>query len=157
MSTSKAPFWAQYIEQAQAKLDTMQPRERLMLLVMVVFLVCTSIGFSLWKVNQLAQQEQQRLNELKAQISYMQNQVVSMKPAGELELSLMEKVQRVSQQLGLSVQSVERDGEGKIEIIHQNYAVIANFMMQLSQMGVSFDQYELASQGQQIKLTATVH
>lgn len=149
--------WAQLQAQLQSKLEQMQPRERWMLMVMVIFLICTAIGLSLWKVHQLANAEQQRLTDLKAQINYMQQRVVSMKPAGELELSLMEKIQRVAQQSGLTVQAVEKDGQAEISLSHANYAMVAQYMMQLSQLGVTFAQYNLSTQDQQIKLTATVH
>ena len=39
---------------------------------------------------------------------------------------------------------------------HQNYAVLANFLTQIAQMGVSLEKMELAKEGGQIKLTATV-
>jgi general secretion pathway protein M len=39
---------------------------------------------------------------------------------------------------------------------HQNYAVLANFLMQLSQMGLSIQKMDMISTNNQIKLTATV-
>lgn len=158
MSDSKQiSSFVQFKEQMQAKFEQMQPRERIMLVVMTVFLLLTAIGLSVWKTHQLAQAEQLRLSELKAQLGYMQQQVVSMKPAGELELSLMEKIQRIAQQSGVSVQAIEKDERAEISLQHQNYAIVAQYMMQLTQLGVTFDQYQLSTQDQQIKLTATVY
>jgi len=39
---------------------------------------------------------------------------------------------------------------------HVNYAVLANFLTQLAQMGLSIEKMELISEAGQIKLTATV-
>jgi len=39
---------------------------------------------------------------------------------------------------------------------HQNYAVLANFLMQLSQAGISIQKMDMVSNNNQIKLTATV-
>jgi general secretion pathway protein M len=39
---------------------------------------------------------------------------------------------------------------------HQNYSVLANFLMQLAQMGISIQKMDMVSSNNQIKLTATV-
>lgn len=43
-----------------------------------------------------------------------------------------------------------------IAVSHENYAVLANFLTQLVQMGLSIEKMELSSDGGQIKLTAAV-
>lgn len=115
------------------------------------------IGFALWKMHALAEQQQKRLNELKDLMVWMQsNAATTMKPANDLELSAADKIQRTAQQQGLSVSS-QQNGEHQIVAEHQNYAVLANFLMQLSQMGLSIQKMDLVSNNNQIKLTATVH
>lgn len=49
------------------------------------------IGASLWKMHSLAEQQQQRLNDLKDLMVWMQSNAVTMKPASELELGQAEK------------------------------------------------------------------
>jgi general secretion pathway protein M len=71
-------------------------------------------------------------------------------------LSLDEKVQRVSQQQGLTVSSQQMGDQLQIVAEHQNYAVLANFITQLAQMGLSIEKMEMVSSNNQIKLTATV-
>ena len=39
---------------------------------------------------------------------------------------------------------------------HENYSVLANFLTQLAQMGLSIEKMELNNEAGQIKLTATV-
>lgn len=53
-----------------------------------------------------------------------------------------------AQQVGETLQIVAQ---------HQSYAVLANFLMQLTQTGLSIEKMELVSVNNQIKLTATVH
>jgi general secretion pathway protein M len=87
---------------------------------------------------------------------WMQSNAVTMKPASESQLSLAEKVQRVSQQQGLTVSSQQMGDQLQIVAEHQNYAVLANFITQLAQMGLSIEKMEMVSSNNQIKLTATV-
>ena len=74
----------------------------------------------------------------------------------QLLLLKAEKVQRVSQQQGLSVASQQMGDQIQIAVMHENYAVLANFLTQLVQMGLSVEKMEFSSEAGQIKLTATV-
>ena len=87
---------------------------------------------------------------------WMQSNAATMKPANDLELSAADKIQRTAQQQGLSVSSQQNGEQIQIVAEHQNYAVLANFLMQLSQMGLSIQKMDLVSNNNQIKLTATV-
>ncbi len=40
--------------------------------------------------------------------------------------------------------------------MHENYAILANFLTQLVQMGLSIEKMELSSEAGQVKLTASV-
>ena len=127
-----------------------------MVIFTTVFLVVVIIGFALWKMHALAEQQQKRLNELKDLMVWMQSNAVTMKPANDLELSAADKIQRTAQQQGLSVSSQQNGEQIQIVAEHQNYAVLANFLMQLSQMGLSIQKMDMVSNNNQIKLTATV-
>lgn len=107
-------------------------------------------------MHSLADQQQKRVNELKDLMVWMQSNAVTMKPASESQLSLAEKVQRVSQQQGLTVSSQQMGDQLQIVAEHQNYAVLANFITQLAQMGLSIEKMEMVSSNNQIKLTAIV-
>ena len=86
----------------------------------------------------------------------MQSNAVTMKPADDLQLSASDKVQRVAQQQSLSVASQQAGEQIQIVATHANYAILANFLTQLAQMGLSLEKIELISEAGQIKLTATV-
>ena len=137
-------------------LDRLKVRERIMVVFTTIFVVVAIIGASLWKMHSLAEQQQQRLNDLKDLMVWMQSNAVTMKPASELELGQAEKIQRVAQQQGLTVTSQQNGEQLQIIVTHQNYAILANFLTQLAQMGLSIEKMEMVSSEGQIKLTATV-
>lgn len=107
-------------------------------------------------MHQAADTQQKRLNQLKDTIVWMQSNAVTMKPAGDTQLDAAEKVQRVAQQQGLSVASQQMEGKIQLAVMHENYAVLANFLTQLAQMGLSIEKMELNNEAGQIKLTATI-
>ncbi|MCM1958735.1 type II secretion system protein M [Acinetobacter modestus] len=146
----------QKIETLNQYLQSLSVRERVMVIFTTVFLVVVIIGFALWKMHELAEQQQKRLNELKDLTVWMQSNAATMKPANDLELSAADKIQRTAQQQGLSVSSQQNGEQIQIVAEHQNYAVLANFLMQLSQMGLSIQKMDMVSNNNQIKLTATV-
>ncbi|WP_336002290.1 type II secretion system protein GspM [Acinetobacter pittii] len=146
----------QWVEQINQYLDRLTVRERIMVVFTTIFVVVAIIGASLWKMHSLAEQQQQRLNDLKDLMVWMQSNAVTMKPASELELGQAEKIQRVAQQQGLNVTSQQNGEQLQIIVTHQNYAILANFLTQLAQMGLSIEKMEMVSSEGQIKLTATV-
>ena len=152
--TSLQNSFDQKIETLNQYLQSLSVRERVMVIFTTVFLVVVIIGFALWKMHALAEQQQKRLNELKDLMVWMQSNAVTMKPANDLELSAADKIQRTAQQQGLSVSSQQNGEQIQIVAEHQNYAVLANFLMQLSQMGLSIQKRDLVSNNNQIRLTA---
>ncbi|WP_144731714.1 type II secretion system protein GspM [Acinetobacter oleivorans] len=146
----------QWVEQIVQYLDRLTVRERIMVVFTTIFVVVAIVGASLWKMHSLAEMQQQRLNDLKDLMVWMQSNAVTMKPANELELGQSEKIQRVAQQQGLTVTSQQNGEQLQIIVTHQNYAILANFLTQLAQMGLSIQKMEMVSSDGQIKLTATV-
>lgn len=145
-----------WVEQVSDYLSRLTLRERIMVVVATAVVVVAGIGSALWFMHGAANIQQKRLNELKDTLVWMQSNVVTMKPASDLGLSAVDKVQRVAQQQGLSVASQQVDGKIQIVAEHVNYSILANFLTQLAQMGLSIEKLELNKVGAQIKLTATV-
>lgn len=148
----------QCLDRINDYLDRLTPRERIMVIIAGIVIVVASIGSSLWYMHLAAENQSKRLTELRETIVWMQTKVVSMKPADDLALSTSDKIQRVAQQQGLSVAS-QKQGEQGLQLIaqHENYAILANFLSQIAQMGVSIDQMDMQKIDNQIKLTAIVH
>ena len=143
-------------EKATDQLEKMSIRERVMVIFTGIFLIVVAVGSALWFTHKAAEKQQVRLNEMKDLVVWMQSNVVSMKPADDLALTTADKIQRVAQQQGISIASQKVGEQFQIVAQHQNYAVLANFLTQIAQMGVSLEKLELAKEGGQIKLTATV-
>jgi general secretion pathway protein M len=141
--------FAQYLERLSV-------RERVMVIFTIIFVLFAALGSALWYMHKAAEYQQQRVSELKDLVVWMQSNAVTMKPAGDVQLSAAEKVQRVAQQQGLGVASQQMGEQIQVVVTHANYSVLANFLTQLAQMGLSIEKMELQSTAGQIKLTATV-
>lgn len=144
------------IEKLTDYLDRLSARERILVIFTTIFVLVTAVASALWAMHQAADTQQKRLNDLKDTLVWMQSNAVTMKPAGDLQLDAAEKVQRIAQQQGLSVASQQMDGKIQLMLSHENYSVLANFLTQFAQMGLSIEKMELNNEAGQIKLTATV-
>ena len=146
----------QSIERITDYLDRLSVRERYMVIFTTIFVLLAAIGSALWFMHAAANKQQNRVNDLKDMMVWMQSNALTMKPADDLQLTAADKVQRVAQQQGLSVASQQAGEQIQIVAAHENYAILANFLTQLAQMGLSLEKIELISEAGQIKLTATV-
>ncbi len=150
---SKFDTWS---DRMSDHLEKMSPRERYMVVFTSLFVVLALIGSALWYTHIAAENQNKRVNELKDLVVWMQSNVVTMKPANDLAMTTAEKIQRVAQQQGISVASQQVGEQMQIVAQHENYAVLANFLTQIAQMGISIEKLELMKSEAQIKLTATV-
>ena len=146
----------QSIERITDYLDRLSVRERYMVIFTSILVLVAAIGSALWFTHAAANKQQNRVNDLKDMMVWMQSNALTMKPADDLQLTAADKVQRVAQQQGLSVASQQAGEQIQIVAAHENYAILANFLTQLAQMGLSLEKIELISEAGQIKLTATV-
>lgn len=147
----------QGFENIQEQLDRLQPRDRLAIVFLSIFLTVMIIGCALWFTHKGAMGQQQRLIDLKETIHWMQSNAVQLSTQSAEALSSAEKIQRVAQQQGLSVQSQESQGQIRLITTHQNYAVLANFLTQLAQQGVTIISLDMQKQeGGDIRLNATL-
>lgn len=146
----------QRIERITDYLDSLSARERYMVIFTTIFVIVAAVGSALFYMHRAADTQQKRLNTLKDTLVWMQSNAATMKPAGDLQLDASEKVQRAAQQQGLSVSSQQQEGKILLNVSHENYSVLANFLTQLAQSGLTVEKMELISDAGQIKLTTTV-
>lgn len=149
-------WFDQRIELIQDYLDRLNTRERVLVVFTTIFVIVAAVGSALWYMHAAAEKQQKRVNDLKDLVVVMQSHAVTMKPANDAQLSAADKIQLVAQQQGLSVASQQSGDKMLLVASHANYAVLANFLTQLAQMGLSIEKMELISEAGQIKLTATV-
>ncbi len=150
---NKLDIWSERIVESLEKISL---RERILVIFTSIFVVVALLGSALWYMHLAAGKQQQRVDELKDLVVWMQSNVVTMKPADNLAMTAAEKIQRAAQQQGLSVASQAVGEQMQLVVQHENYAILANFLTQLAQMGLSIEKMELIKAGEQIKLTATV-
>ena len=89
----------------QNALDQLQPRDRIALIILSIFLGITLIGCALWFSHQAALQQQARVTELKDNINWMQSNAVQFSTQSADGSTAIEKAQRLAQQQGLSIQA----------------------------------------------------
>ena len=94
-----------WLDKLSDNLERISLRERIMVICASIIVVVAIIGASLWKMSQAADFQQSRLTQLKDDLVWMQTNVATMKPADDLNLTTADKIQRVSQQQGISVAS----------------------------------------------------
>ena len=159
MKTFKIQF-QQHVERRwehfQDWLNAMTLRERVMVIFTLVFVAVSLIGSALFYMHRAADVQQQRLNQLKDTLVWMQSQAVTLQVSPDQQLSLAEKVQRAAQQQGFAVSAQQNGEEMLIQATHANYVVLANFLTQLIQMGLTIEKLELSEASGQIKLSAAV-
>ena len=144
------------VERITDYLDRLTLRERIMVIFTSIFVIVAAVGAALFYMNKAANFQQKRVNELKDTVVWMQSNAVTMKPASDTQMTALEKVQRVAQQQSLSVASQQMGDQIQLAVMHENYAILANFLTQLVQMGLSIEKMEFSSEAGQVKLTATV-
>jgi general secretion pathway protein M len=146
----------QKIEKITDYLEQLSTRERYMVVFTTILVLVVAVGSALWLMHMAANKQQNRVSDLKDMIVWMQSNAVTMKPSDDLQLSAADKVQRVAQQQGLAVASQQVGEQIQIVVSHENYAILANFLTQLAQMGLDLEKIALISEAGQIKLTALV-
>lgn len=146
----------QQLDRLKDYLDRLSQRERFLVIFTSIFLIVVAVGSALWFMHQAAATQEKRLNQLKDTTIWMQSHAARMKPATEMQLSAAERIQRAAQQTGLAISSQQQGEKIQILATHQNYVILANFMTQLAQLGLSIEKMELTNEGAEIKLTAIV-
>ena len=143
-------------EKLQDWLERMSARERVLVIFTSVFVLLAVVGSALFYMHQAANQQQKRVNQLKDTLVWMQANAVTMKAEDDLQLSTQDKIQRAAQQHSLSVTSQMVGEELHIQTSHNNYVMLANFLTQLAQMGLTIEMLELNEAAGQINLKAVL-
>lgn len=148
--------WTQFQQQLHTALERLSARERGLVIGTVIFVSLALVGSLLWSVHQAATREQQRVNDLKDLMVWMQSNAVSMKADTDGQLSTQDKIQRVAQQQGLTLSSMQQGEQIQIVAVHAEYAVLANLLSQMANIGLNLKKIQMLEEGGQLKLTAVV-
>lgn len=145
MQTLSEQFELAYLN-VQQRWERLTQREQIALLIMGTFLGLVLLVALVWLPYQAAQKQQQRLTDLKATAQWMQSHVAQLSSTSDQSASLTEKVQRLAQQQGLVLQLQEDQQQIRVSTAHSQYAVLANFLTQLTAQGVSIVSLTLQKQ-----------
>ena len=91
----------QRLELISTYFDRLTPRDRVVAIFMLIFVLVSSIGAALWYTHAAAEKQQKRVNQLKETMTWMQSNAVTMKSSSDGQLTPMEQIQRIAQQQGL--------------------------------------------------------
>jgi cell division protein FtsL len=148
--------WTKLQQQLDLALERLSKRERILVISTVILVVVALLASLMWSIHQAATREQNRVNDLKDLMVWMQTNAASMKADQDQQLSAQEKIQRVAQQQGLTLSSTQQGEQIQIVALHAEYAVLANLLTQMANIGLNLKKIQLLEEGSQLKLTAVV-
>ena len=134
---------SQQFDRMRLKLDQLSPRDRLALLIMMVFLLLVAFGGGVWYLHQAANKAQQRATEQRELLLWMRSQV------GNVELSAAESeplnvaIQNTAQQQGLTVNPNAVGTQAQVTATHPSFAVLGTWLTRLAQQGITIDQLSI--------------
>lgn len=144
-------------DQWLARLERLTARERIALAFMALVLSVALIASLLWWPHRAAEQQRERFNDLNATLQWMQSNAAQLPADTMQDATPLDKIQRIAQQQGISVQVQDLQGQIRIAAIHPQYAVLANLLTQLTAQGISIRSMTLQRQADgSIALQATV-
>ena len=131
------------LTQLQQNLAQLAPRDRLALLGLAAFLVIFGLGASLYKMHQLAMQAQVQATEQRELLLWMRSQANNIKPTQNQPPPLTDIIQMTAQNQGLTVSQLPVGNQIQVQVMHQSFAVLGQWLTRLAEQGVAIDQLEV--------------
>lgn len=145
------------IERLQAKYDQLQPRERIALLVLSVFLLVVGVGGAVFGLNHAANKAQERAIEQRQLLLWMRTQAPNIRLESTAAVPLNMLIQNTAQQQGLNVEQTPAGDQVQVAVTHQSFAVLGAWMTRLAEQGVSITQLGIEQLGTgELQLKATL-
>ena len=136
----------QRIDQIQQRLDQLSPRDRFALIILTVFLVVFGIGYTVWKLNDVADKAQLRATEQRELLLWMRSQAVNIRQIQGEQMPLNVIVQTTAQNQGLSVTQMPSGDQLQISVSHPSFAVLVSWLSRLAEQGVNIQQLDIIQQ-----------
>lgn len=134
------------IEQLRLKYEQMQPRERIMVVVMVVFLLVVGVGGAVWGLHKAANNAQARATEQHELLLWMRSQAPNIQLTSTQSLPLNSVIQSTAQQQNLNVSQTAMGEQVQVTVTQQSYAVLGAWLTRLAEQGVSIAQLSIEQQ-----------
>jgi type II secretory pathway component PulM len=136
----------QRIDQIQQRLDQLSPRDRFALIILTVFLIVFGIGYTVWKLNDVADMAQLRATEQRELLLWMRSQAVNVRQAQGEQMPLNVIVQTTAQNQGLTVTQMPSGDQLQISVSHPSFAVLGSWLSRLAEQGVNIQQLDIIQQ-----------
>ena len=136
----------QRIDQIQQRLDQLSPRDRFALIILTVFLVVFGIGYTVWKLNDVADKAQLRATEQRELLLWMRSQAVNIRQTQGEQMPLNVIVQTTAQNQGLSVTQMPSGDQLQISVSHPSFAVLGSWLSRVAEQGVNIQQLDIIQQ-----------
>jgi general secretion pathway protein M len=134
------------IDQLQVKFEQLQPRERIMLVVMSAFLLVVGVGGAVWGLHQAADRAQARAADQHELLLWMRSQAQNVQLTATQSLPLNTLIQTTAQQQNLNVSQTSVGDQIQVTVTQQNYAVLGAWLSRLAEQGVSISQLSIEQQ-----------
>ena len=136
----------QRIDQLQQRLDQLSPRDRFALIILTVFLIVFGIGYTVWKLNDVADKAQLRATEQRELLLWMRSQAVNVRQTKGEQMPLNVIVQTTAQNQGLTVTQMPSGDQLQISVSHPSFAVLGSWLSRLAEQGVNIQQLDIIQQ-----------
>ncbi len=136
----------QRIDQLQQRLDQLSPRDRFALIILTVFLIVFGIGYTVWKLNDVADKAQLRATEQRELLLWMRSQAVNVRQTKGEQMPLNVIVQTTAQNQGLTVTQMPSGDQLQISVSHPSFAVLGSWLSRLAEQGVNIQQLDIVQQ-----------
>ncbi len=136
----------QHIDHIQQRLDQLAPRDRLVLIITTVFLLVFGVGYTIWKLNQVADNAQLRATEQRELLLWMRSQAVNIRQTQGEQLPLNMIIQTTAQNQGLTVTQMPSGEQIQVSVAHPSFAVLGSWLSRLAEQGVNIQQLDIIQQ-----------
>jgi general secretion pathway protein M len=138
-------------------LSKLSPRDRLMVIVLVVFVVSSLLGLMALQLNRAAEKAQQQAVQEKQLYTWLQANIPLLSTGGSSNngLSVLDTVSSSAGGLGINMKRFEPDGEQvRVWLEGADFAKVANWLNNLSEQGVAAQEvhFEQSNSGLNVRL-----
>jgi type II secretory pathway component PulM len=138
-----ATSFNQYTTQLQQRLDQLSPRDRFALIILTIFLVVFTVGYSLWALHKAADNAQTRATEERELLLWMRSQAPNIRQSQSEQMPLNMIIQTTAQNQGLTVSQMPSGEQVQVSVVHQSFAVLGTWLSRLAEQGVGIQQLDI--------------
>lgn len=143
----------QYSERALQKWDELALREKLILGVMLVVIIAAIV----WLLHTQANKAQDEATSQRETLVWMRSQTPNIQTGNQNSQPVDAMIQNAAQQQGLSPMMNTMGDAVQVEVTHQNFAVLGNWLSRLAEQGISIKQLDIEQLGTgELKLKAVM-